>query len=64
MAKKTSNLNIRMELHIKEKAQKLAAEKGCTITELIEDYIISDYAMRSLFNFGEEQENAESDYTD
>ena len=52
MQKKTINLNIRIEPHIKEKAQKLAREKGCTITELIEGYIVSDYAMRSLFDFG------------
>lgn len=61
MAKKTINLNIRIEPHIKEKAQKLARDKHCTITELIEGYIVSDYAMRSLFNFGEDIENAESD---
>lgn len=53
MQKKTINLNIRIEPHVKEKAQKLAREKGCTITELIEGYIVSDYAMRSLFNFNE-----------
>ena len=53
MQKKTINLNIRIEPHVKEKAQKLAREKGCTITELIEGYIVSDYAMRSLFNFSE-----------
>ena len=55
MQKKTINLNIRIEPHIKEKAQKLAREKGCTITELIEGYIVSDYAMRSLFNFDESE---------
>lgn len=55
MQKKTINLNIRIEPHIKEKAQKLAREKGCTITELIEGYIVSDYAMRSLFNFNESE---------
>ena len=55
MQKKTINLNIRIEPHIKEKAQKLAREKGCTITELIEGYIVSDYAMRSLFNFSESE---------
>lgn len=53
MQKKTINLNIRIEPHVKEKARKLAREKSCTITELIEGYIVSDYAMRSLFNFNE-----------
>lgn len=64
MSKKTSNLNIRMEQHIKEKAQKLAAEKGCTITELIEDYIVTDYAMRSLFNFWEVKEDVDGECTE
>ena len=50
MQKKTINLNIRMEQHVKEKAQKLAREKGMTLTDLIVGYIVSDYAMRSLFN--------------
>ena len=53
MQKKTINLNIRIEPHIKEKAKKLAREKQCTLTELIEGYIVSDYAMRSLFNYTE-----------
>lgn len=61
MPKKTINLNIRLEPHVKDKAQKLAREKGCTLTELIEGYIVSDYAMRSIFNFGEGMENAESE---
>ena len=61
MQKKTINLNIRMEQHVKEKAQKLAREKGVTLTDLIVGYIVSDYAMRSLFNFnGEVEENVES----
>ena len=63
MAKKTINLNIRIEPHIKEKAQKLARDKHCTITELIEGYIVSDYAMRSLFNMEEDMEYAESNDT-
>ena len=50
MQKKTINLNIRMEQHVKEKAQKLAREKGMTLTDLIVGYIVSDYAMRSIFN--------------
>ena len=59
MQKKTINLNIRIEQHVKEKAQKLAREKGVTLTDLIVGYIVSDYAMRSLFNFnGEGEENA------
>ena len=61
MPKKTINLNIRLEPHVKDKAQKLAREKGCTLTELIEGYIVSDYAMRSIFNFGEENGDAESE---
>ena len=61
MQKKTINLNIRIEPHVKEKAQKLAREKRCTITELIEGYIVSDYAMRSIFNFSLEQEASEND---
>ena len=61
MQKKTINLNIRIEQHVKEKAQKLAREKGVTLTDLIVGYIVSDYAMRSLFNFnGEGVENVES----
>lgn len=60
MQKKTINLNIRIEPHVKKKAQKLAREKKCTLTELIEGYIVSDYAMRSLFNCYEEvSEDAE-----
>lgn len=58
MKKKTINLNIRIEPHIKEKAQKLALEKKMTLTELIESYIVSDYALKSLFNnYGEESNN-------
>ena len=61
MQKKTINLNIRIEQHVKEKAQQLAREKGVTLTDLIVGYIVSDYAMRSLFNFnGEVEENVES----
>ena len=60
MQKKTINLNIRIEPHVKEKAQKLAREKKMTLTELIESYIVSDYAMRSLFDYtGEVEENVE-----
>lgn len=60
MQKKTINLNIRIEKHVKEKAQQLAREKGMTVTDLIVGYIVSDYAMRSLFNFnGEVEENVE-----
>ena len=64
MKKKTTNLNIRMEQHIKEKASALAREKGVTLTELIEGYIVSDYAMRSLFSSQEVQEDAENECTD
>ena len=60
MQKKTINLNIRIEKHVKEKAQQLAREKGMTVTDLIVGYIVSDYAMRSLFNFDREgEENVE-----
>lgn len=50
MQKKTINLNIRIEPHIKQKLQQLAQDKGMTQTELIESYIVSDYAMRSILN--------------
>lgn len=64
MKKKTTNLNIRMEQHIKEKASVLAREKGVTLTELIEGYIVSDYAMRSLFSSQEVEEYAENECAD
>ena len=50
MQKKTINLNIRIEPHVKEKAQKLARKKGMSLTDLIVSYIVSDYAMISIFN--------------
>lgn len=56
MQKRSINLNIRIEPHVKRKAQKLARDKKCTLTELIEGYIVSDYAMRSLFNYSEFEE--------
>lgn len=64
MQKKTINLNIRIEPHVKEKAQKLARKKGMTLTDLISGYIVSDYAMLSIFNNEvietEEEQNDES----
>ena len=50
MQKKTINLNIRIEPHVKEKAQRLAREQGMSLTDLIVGYIVSDYALRSIFN--------------
>lgn len=64
MQKKTINLNIRIEPHVKEKAQQLAREKKMTITELIEGYIVSDYAMRSLFNAKGDLGNVEDECSD
>ena len=56
MQKKTINLNIRIEPHVKEKAQQLAREKNMTLSDLIVSYIVSDYAMRSLFNYHDQEE--------
>lgn len=50
MKKKTINLNIRISPDIKAKAARLAVEKNMTLTDLIESYIISDYAVRSLLS--------------
>ena len=64
MQKKTINLNIRIEPHVKDKAQQLAREKQCSLTDLIVGYIVSDWALRSLFanmpeDVEEDEENAE-----
>ena len=59
MQKKTINLNIRIEPLVKEKAQQLAREKNMTLSDLIVSYIVSDYAMRSLFNYHDPESGGE-----
>lgn len=62
MQKKTINLNIRIEPHVKEKAQKLARAQGMSLTDLIVGYIVSDYALRSIFENEQFEEMEEEQY--
>lgn len=63
MQKKTINLNIRIEPHVKEKAMNLARAKGVSLTDLIVGYIVSDYALRSIFE-GEQFEETEEEHNE